>query len=222
MPKGVGFLHIARVCGMMRDSKRKEGISMQRLICAVLVTALVLGLCPGVLAAEDTIKIYTVADLLAMASNPSGNYLLMEDLDMTGVVWMPVDLVGGSFDGNGHAILNLTVNTPGSTTDISYDGNRKEYDTCFSGFFGVLRDSEVKNLRLINVRAEVEADAPCFLGGIAGAMYDSVLTDCYVSGVLELRAFDRMFGVGGIAGYGSGTGKRETRYQLVKVHCING
>lgn len=193
---------------MMGDSKRKEGISMKRLICALLVTALVMGLCPGVLAAEDTIRIHTVEDLLAMASNPSGNYILMEDLDMTGVVWTPVDLVGGSFDGNDHAILNLTVNTPGSTTDISYDGNRKEYDTCFAGFFGVLRDSQVKNLRLINIRAEVEADSPCFLGSIAGAMYDSALTDCFASGVLELRAFDRMFGVGGIAGYGSGSMER--------------
>ena len=142
---------------------------MKRLVCALLMTALVMGLCPGVLAAEDTIRIHTVEDLLAMVSNPSGNYILMEDLDMTGVVWTPVDLVGGSFDGNGHAILNLTVNTPGSTTDISYDGNRKEYDTCFAGFFGVLRDSQVKNLRLINIRAEVEADVPCFLGSIAGA-----------------------------------------------------
>lgn len=181
---------------------------MKRLFSAVLLLALVLGLCPGVLAAEDTIRIYTAEDLLAISSNPAGNYILMEDLDMTGIDWIPADLTGGSFDGNGHAILNLKVNTVGSTTDISYDGNRKEYDTCFAGFFGVLRNAQVKNLNLINIRAEVEADMPCFLGGIAGAMYDSTLADCAVSGVLELRTFDRMFGVGGIAGYGSGSMER--------------
>ena len=181
---------------------------MKRLICGALLLALLLGLCPGVRAAEDTIQIYTAEDLLAMASNPSGKYLLMNDLDMTGIDWTPVDLTGGSFDGNGYAILNVTVNRVGPTTGISYDGNRKGYDTCFAGFFGLLRDAEVKNLRLLNIRAEVEADTPCFLGGIAGAMYDSALTDCYVSGVLELRAFDRMFGVGGIAGYGSGRMER--------------
>ena len=177
---------------------------MKRFVCAFLLLVLVLGLCPGALAAEDTIQIYTPEDLLAMTANPSGSYILMNDLDMTGISWVPVDLRGGSFDGNGHAVLNLTVNTVGGTRDISYDGNRKEYDTSFAGFFGVLRDSEVKNLKLINIRVEVEADSPCFLGGIAGAMYDSTVADCYVSGVLELRAYDRMFGVGGVAGYGSG------------------
>lgn len=181
---------------------------MKRLICAGLLLALVWGLCPGARAAEDTIQIRTAEDLLAMSSNPAGNYILMEDLDMSGIDWMPADLTGGSFDGNGHAILNVTVSRVGDTAGISYDGNRKEYDTCFAGFFGVLRDAEVKNLRLINIRAEVEADTPCFLGGLAGAMYDSTLTDCSVSGVLQLRAFDRMFGVGGIAGYGSGRMER--------------
>lgn len=186
----------------------KRGICMKRLICSVLLMALLLGFCPGAMAAEDTIYIYTAEDLLAMTSNPSGNYILMEDLDMTGIDWTPADLTGGSFDGNGHAILNLTVHRVGQTRGVSYDGNRKEYDTCFAGFFGVMRDAQVKNLRLINLRAEVEADIPCFLGGIAGAMYDSLLTDCAVSGVLELRAFDRMFGIGGIAGYGSGSMER--------------
>lgn len=181
---------------------------MKRLLCALLLTAVLSGLCPGALAAEDTIEIYTPEDLRAMSANPSGSYLLMNDLDMTGIDWIPVDLTGGSFDGNGYAVLNLAVNTVGGATDISYDGNRKEYDTCFAGFFGVLRNSDVKNLKLINIRAEVEADTPCFLGGIAGAMYDSALTDCYVSGTLELRAYDRMFGVGGVAGYGSGKMER--------------
>ena len=181
---------------------------MKRFVCALLLLALLLGLCPGALAAEDGIEIYTAQDLLAMAENPAGHYVLMADLDMAGIAWTPVDLLGGSFDGNGHSILNLTVNTTGNTKDISYDGNQKTYDTCFAGFFGVLRNANVTDLHLVNIRAAVETDQPCFLGGIAGAMYDSTLTDCSVSGVLELRAFDRMFGVGGIAGYGSGSMER--------------
>ena len=35
--------------------------------------------------------------------------ILMADLDMTGIPWKALDLNGGSFDGNGHAILNLTL-----------------------------------------------------------------------------------------------------------------
>ena len=177
---------------------------MKRLICAWVLLVLVMGLCPAALAEEPMVEIHTPEDLLLMADNPAGSYILMADLDMTGIAWTPVDLIGGRFDGNGYSILNLRITLPGNTVDISYDGNSKPYDTCFAGFFGVLRDASVTNLRLINVRGEVTADAPCFLGGIAGAMYDSTLTDCVVSGILELQAFDRMFGVGGIAGYGSG------------------
>lgn len=180
----------------------------KRLICGLLLLALILGACPGAMAAEDVVEIHTVDDLQRMVENPAGNYVLMEDLDMTGVNWIPIDLLGGSFDGNGHSILNVTVNTVGNTRDISYDGNQKSYDTCFAGFFGVLRNASVTNLRLVNIRATVETDQPCFLGGIAGAMYDSTLTDCSVSGVLELQAFDRMFGVGGVAGYGIGLMER--------------
>lgn len=182
---------------------------MKKTMLWLLALVLVLHLCPVVFAAEPGLtEIHTVEELLRMADDPAGTYILMEDLDMAGVEWVPVDLNGGSFDGNGHAILNLTVNTVGNTMDISYDGNRKTYDTSFAGFFGVLRDASVSNLKLINVRGEVICDQPCFFGSITGAMYDSRITDCYVSGTLELRAFDRMFGVGGVAGYGSGTMER--------------
>ena len=153
-------------------------------------------------------EIYTPEDLQAIAENPEGHYMLMNHLDMTGIQWKPVDLICGSFDGNGYAIVNLTVNQVGDTIDASYDGNLKKYDTSFAGLFGVLWKANVTNLELVNVQAVVQSDVPCFLGGLTGAMYDSTLTDCSVSGTLELRAHDRMFGVGGIAGYGSGAMER--------------
>lgn len=183
---------------------------MKRLLCIFLLLAVVLSVCPAVYADETSVEIHTAEDLQKMAENPAGSYILMEDLDMAGVEWVPVDLIGGSFDGNGHSILNLTVTATGNTLDISYDGNRKTYDTCFAGFFGILRDASVKNLNLVNVRANITAEKPCFLGSVAGAMYDSEVVDCTVSGILELQAFDRMFGVGGLAGYGSGRLERCT------------
>ncbi len=189
--------------------RNAEVNDMRKTICLLLLMALLL---PGILTAEASepgpTEIYTPEELQAMGENPAGMYVLMNDLNMTGVEWTPVDLNGGSFDGNGYAILNLTVHCTGDTTDISYDGNRKEYDTSFAGFFGVLRNANVCNLNLVNIRARVESDTPCFLGSFAGAMYDSTITDCSVSGCLELRAHDRMFGVGGMVGYGSGVLER--------------
>ena len=149
------------------------------------------------------VEIHTVEDLLAVGKNPQGDYILMADLDMTGVEWKSLDFFG-TFQGNGHAILNLTLSQPGELRKDSYDGNAKAYETAYVGFFGTLSGATVTDLKLINVRAVVEMDCPVFLAGMAGYMEDSTVSGCTVTGTLELRAHDRMFGVGGIAGYGWG------------------
>lgn len=157
-------------------------------------------------AAEDSgtpVEIYTPEDLLQMAEDPAGSYILMNDLDMSGISWKSLDFTG-TFDGNGYAILNLTLSEPGDKMFNSFDGNLNAYKTSYVGFFGTLRDAEVKALKLVGVQAVIESDIPCFLGGIAGYMNDSTLTDCVVTGSLELRAHDRIFGVGGLVGYGAG------------------
>lgn len=153
--------------------------------------------------APEPVQIHTVEELQAIAEDPEGSYILMEDLDMTGIEWMPLDF-SGSFDGNGHAILNLTLTQPGETKAKSWDGNRKDYETAYVGLFGTLMNAEVKNLKLINVRAVIESDEPCFLAGLAGYAENTTISGCTVTGCLELRAHDRMLGVGGVVGYGSG------------------
>lgn len=155
------------------------------------------------MAEETATEIRTVQDLQAMAENPEGSYILMEDLDMTGIEWKPIDFYG-SLDGNGHALLNLELSQPGDTAAKSCDGNSIFYESRYVGFFGILKEAEVKNLKLINVQAMVETDDSCFLAALAGYCEDSTITGCTVIGNLELRAHNRMFGLGGIAGYGSG------------------
>lgn len=152
----------------------------------------------------EPVEIATVAELLAMAENPSGSYILTADLDMTGTDWKSLDF-SGSFDGNGHAILNLTLSQPSDSRPKSYDGNNKGYEAAYVGFFGTLVNAQVKNLKLLNVRGLVETHEPCFLAGIAGFADHSLVENCTVTGCLELRAHDRMFGVAGIIGSGNGT-----------------
>ena len=154
-------------------------------------------------ATQEAIEIHTSADLQAMGDNPTGSYILMADLDMTDIEWKPLDF-SGKFDGNGHAILNLELSQPGDTTANSCDGNSKLYDTYYVGLFGILKNAEVNNLKLLNVRGLTESDSPVFLAGLAGYCEATTITGCTVTGNLELRAHDRMFGVAGIAGYGSG------------------
>lgn len=173
-----------------------------RIAAMLLVISLLLSLTIPV-GAEEAIPIHTVEDLLAMEQNPAGDYILMEDLDMAGVAWEALDF-SGTLDGNGHAILNLTITAPGAAKPQACDGNRNLYEATYFGMFGSLEGAQVKNLTLTNLRAVIQWDGPVFLGGIAGYCRDSKIENCTVSGVLELRAHDRIFGIGGLVGYGSG------------------
>lgn len=181
------------------------------LLCGVMVMGLVL---PALAAETDNSevvgehdsafkRIRTVEDLLAMAENPDGSYVLMNDIDMTGVEWKPVDFTG-TFDGNGHALLNLGITQLGDEKATAYDGNRKPYECSFAGFFGTLKDAEVMGLTLMGVEGMVVTDEPVFVGGIAGYCWNSSVTNCTVVGNMELRAHNQIFGLGGIAGYGLG------------------
>ena len=190
----------------------RRGILMKkRLILGILLLLAALLTIPSVMAteteetqpAEDMIPIYTVEDLMAMAEDPSGSYILMDDLDMTGVEWMPMDFAG-TLDGNGHAILNLTVTQVGQTTEKSYDTDKNSYETSYAGMFCTLRGAVIRDLQLLNVRALVETENPCFLGGIAGYMEYTTISGCTVTGTLELRAFNQIIGIGGVTGYGFG------------------
>lgn len=186
-----------------------------RILILLLCGVMLLGLVMPALAAEmddsevtgnydERFKrIRTVEDLLAVAEDPDGFYLLEKDLDLTGVEWKPIDFTG-VFDGGGHALLNLTLSQPGEETETAYDGNRKPYECSYVGLFGTLRDAEVMNLKLMGVRGVIETDDPCFVGGLAGYCYNSTVTNCTVHGHLELRAHNQMFGIGGILGYGLG------------------
>ena len=184
---------------------------MKKLISALLVLLMLFTLSAAAMAEEAApVEIYTPEDLKKIADDPGGDYILMADLDMTGIPWKALDMKGGSLDGNGHAILNLTLAEMGELKPNSCDGNKKLYETAYFGLFGTLIDSEVKNLKLLNVRTVVEIDEPCFVAGLAGYAENATITDCTVVGTLELRAFDRMFGVGGVVGYGSGKVKNCT------------
>ena len=153
--------------------------------------------------ADDAVEIRTADDLLKMAENPGGSYRLMTDIDMRDVTWVPVDFTG-TFDGNGFALLNVKVQSVGGKQQTTIDGNRVEYDTAFSGFFASLVGARVSDLRLLGIDIALETTEPTFAGGIAGYMEDSTVTGCEVRGKVSLESSGHSFGVGGIAGFGSG------------------
>ena len=117
---------------------------MRKRAILALLLAFVLSICvPALATGTETepaagepaaIEIHTVEELQAMAEDPLATYILMEDLDLSGVEWLPFEFKG-TFDGNGHAILNLTLTQPAEVTGLSYDGNQDSYSTRFVGLF---------------------------------------------------------------------------------------
>lgn len=149
-------------------------------------------------------EIRTVQELVEAAKNPEGNYKLMADLDMSGVEWTPWDF-SGTFEGNGHSILNLSVKTVSKQTMKTYDGNRKEYDTYGAGFFGVLKNARVSNLNMYGERVEITSTDHCFAAPIAGLADNSDISGCTIKDAyISLTDSAKMWGTGGIVGFGSG------------------
>ena len=169
--------------------------------------------------ADEVTKIYTAEDMKLIAENPSGSFILMDDIDMKDVEWIPVDFTG-TFDGNSHAILNLKITETSSSTRTTYDGNYKTYDTCFAGLFGVMENASVSNLTLRGLDIEVSKEEPCFIGSIAGFAEGSSITNCDIEGRLRLDVSCKMFGVGGIVGYGGNGPITETKADVTLI-CID-
>lgn len=168
-------------------------------------------------AAPSPKEIYTVSDMLSIADDPSGSYILMADLDMKGVAW-PAITFTGSFDGNQHLILNLDTAAVSEETRVTYDGNRKIYDTHFCGLFAILEHATVENVRLLNIDLNHTFTGDCFLGGIAGYASESNIRNCEITGRIRLDITGHMIGVGGILGYGNGTVQNcRTELTLVNI-----
>ena len=183
----------------------KENISKLkyiRLILSAAFFAAVLFISFGYVRAEgNAVKIYTADDLLSIADNPSADYILMDDIDMRDIEWKSVDYTG-NFDGNNHAILNLNVSSVSEAVRTTYDGNYKTYDTHFAGLFGALENGSVRNLTLKGINVSVDTNEPCFIGSVAGFAENANIENCSIEGTLRLDVSAKMFGVGGIVGYG--------------------
>ncbi len=148
-------------------------------------------------------KISRAEDLYAIKDDPDGKYLLTSDIDMKDQEWKPFSF-SGILDGNGHVISNLTITGTGDAKRDTYDGNLKPYSTSLAGMFDVLDQATVKELTLQDVHVDITSDEPCFAGTLAGYMSNSEVKNVYVIGDVYLHAHDRMFGVGGVVGFGYG------------------
>ena len=130
--------------------------------------------------AEDPYIVMDAADLDAVRDNLGAYYELGADIDLGGEEWTPIGSSGqpftGTFDGDGHTISGLNVNSS------------------YAGLFGFISGGTVKNLA---VRGNVNGGSRA--GGIVAETSDKAsIENCSYSGSVISRSH-----AGGIAGYNS-------------------
>ncbi|MHC4463473.1 MAG: GLUG motif-containing protein [Planctomycetota bacterium] len=99
-----------------------------------------------------------------------GYYILTTDIDLSGNTYTTAiidDDFGGHFDGNGHAISNITIDTAGADTD-------------YLGFFSRITAS-VSDLGIENINITGGDDSD-YVGGLCGINSRCTITNCYSTG----------------------------------------
>ena len=169
------------------------------------------------------IPIYTIEDLRNIENNMNGNYLLMNDLDLTeatavggeydycGFGWKPIgsdwgkpqgDYIGfnGVFNGNGHTIKGMRINVSDSNP---YFEKELYGRTVFVGLFAALFSGTVKNLNLGEVNINLDFDKGVGLGqagAIVGFCDNPKVEFCSASGEINAVTLNSALTIGGLIG----------------------
>ena len=157
-------------------------------------------------AENSAIELSSAEDLQLLAEHPDGEFILTDDIYFEpDTEWIP-PVFSGHLNGNGYTIYNVHNTGLCPETRTVYDGNYKEYDGAFAGLFGILDGAVVEELNLVGASIQVyDSDACVFAGVLTGLMEnDAVVRNCSVQGSCDVSTSGHCFGVGGIAGYGSG------------------
>ena len=131
--------------------------------------------------------IETLEQLNAVRNNLNSHFKLTADIDLAGVNWQPIgastsNAFGGTFDGNGHTIKNLTINS----------------SQAYVGLFGVIKGAKISDLIIESPNVMNTSNSTGALAGwdVGGSIITSVGTE---NGVINGQSY-----TGGLIG-GIGT-----------------
>lgn len=141
--------------------------------------------------------IKTADDLNAIRNNTSvGKYILMNDIDLSGYDWEPLNSI--ILDGNGYVIKNLTINRPTEN---------------YVGF--IKSGGNIRNLGFENVNITGNN----YVGAIVGELNNSII-NCYVTGKIKGNNY-----VGGLTGGAKVSTAVRNSYSSANIsgnHCVGG
>lgn len=145
-------------------------------------------------------------DLLNINSNLSGKYILMSDIDMTGINFTPIGTTNannansfnGTLEGNNYAIKNLSI----------------EAENTYIGLFAKANGAVIQNLKMENIDINVDVTSSIssrYIGSIVGYFTKTGTADdefnygkirnVSVDGKIENNGNITNVYIGGIAGY---------------------
>ncbi|MBN2299741.1 MAG: DUF5011 domain-containing protein [Acholeplasmataceae bacterium] len=150
-----------------------------------------------VLADTDTIQLYSIGDVQAMTS--TGNYVLMNDIDMGNSRFYPIGSYEtpftGTFDGNGHTISNFYIQK-----DYTSSGA-----TGYFGFFGYVQGAFIADFTLENITMtinSVESNNDVHAGILLGEAWYTTVMNVDITGNSSITVNQLTGGLyGGLAGF---------------------
>ncbi len=143
---------------------------------------------------EGYTAIYTAEDLNNIRNNLSGKYILMNDIDLSGIEWMPIgtelNAFKGVLDGNGKTLNGLNI------TETVASVNRNS-----SGIFAFTNGATIKNLNISNVKVKISKAENDFyaVGIIVGLAKFSTVENCKVHGKADISV-NGTLNIGGVIG----------------------
>jgi len=152
---------------------------------------------------DGYVAVRTVEDLVKIGDQPTGNFILMNDIDLTdytstGKGWNPIGTsakpFNGIFDGNGYQIKGLRMV---DTTFLGWP--------LTAGLFGYVADGSVSNLTL-DASFEVNYTSSysyVVIGGLVGQSKKLTISNCVVN--IKATAKGALVIVGGLTGFNSST-----------------
>ena len=186
-------------------------ITNQRLISFILTLIIILGILPTIsltvkasdIATSQIIHIKTAEELAAIGGELSAGryYVLDNDINLVDE-WVPIDGFAGTFDGQGHSINNLFILGSSSCAGL-FSYINKEYNNITIKNVGVnIGKQGITALQQGDYFAGVPISEITFAGGLVGANYGGIISNCYATGNVTAICY-RSY-AGGLVGYDYG------------------
>ena len=182
---------------------------MKKFTAIVLTLIMILSVCPMVFAADgdSPVIIWTAKDLEKIRERLDGNYILAQDIDLSGVEgFMPIgseeEPFTGTFDGNGHTISGVNIR-------VTYECQNGDKPRSIS-FFEAVSGGTIRNVNMSSAyylsqvfgfSGENPPLSYAQAGGIVGLLTDGgLIENCSVSGTVASIGYNFTFvRSGGIA-----------------------